>query len=449
MITDVQHVKDLYFYVTGAFSTDFIFDFETIAVENEHKLKIYKYISENYHKLQVLRPSASLVSGMVDNFSSPKVSSFLSLNITDTFPSNEILVKINEETTVICEMQDIFVDIYNFNCGILRFILKIPQEYKSNMEILKKIRFFIQRHENPEFKVDMEDTFSKKIEEIKKTLKEAVENVDAPLLKTPFLDFTDINEEIKTQLFWSHATLVVLTERNYNPEEISKRFHQVLLNNNPDGIKNFSLSPNIFAFVESGDSLICLSDVKDELGRDIKDIIFEDWIQWIAIHHYTWKLSWELDRGFFIILNLVVSHLKNKRTSKYKDVNAVSALINHIRLIIDTHKPRNMTSTYYSIYFMEQISKSWRTDEILEGAQEKMDRLRDLIKQLDELETERRSRRVDLFLNLIGIFALGSLVLDFIQSLDATETLSDTIIFSLALGVPVIFAIFMYLLLKR
>jgi len=83
MNSEIDQKNNVYFYVTGVFSTDFIFDFETIKIENEYKLKIYNHLRENFPYLLLEKPSDSLVSGMVDNYSSPKVSSFLTLDISN------------------------------------------------------------------------------------------------------------------------------------------------------------------------------------------------------------------------------------------------------------------------------------------------------------------------------------------------------------------------------
>ncbi|MEJ2252489.1 MAG: hypothetical protein P8Y97_22870, partial [Candidatus Lokiarchaeota archaeon] len=103
---------------------------------------------------------------------------------------------------------------------------------------------------------------------------------------------------------------------------------------------------------------------------------------------------------------------------------------------------------YYSIYFLEQISKAWRTSEILDAAEVKMSMLRDLISQLDEIEEARRSKRVELFLSLLGVFTLGSLVLDFIGALSFGGLVPDIFKLLLAMGIPIIFSIVAYRLLK-
>jgi ubiquinone/menaquinone biosynthesis C-methylase UbiE len=422
--------KDLYFYGTGVFSPDFIFDFDTIAEEREYRNKILFYLRKKYPKFRwSAKGEGVLASGTVDNYSPPKVGSFLRADLNKVIQSKNFNIKIGIRKYLDCWIDEIYIDFYRFNCAIVHFIVYIPEESWQDKETLERVRFFIQKHNHPlgEFGIDLESIFAITISELNTIFKNVINVLKLPILKTPFLDFTNLSEEIKTKLFWTHCTIVATMPKGFDVN--SEHFQGVLLNLNPKGIYNYSILPNIFAYVESGDSLICLLNEKDIQNRNPKTIANEDWIPWIAIHHYTWKTVWELDRGFYILLNVVTSHLKHKRTEQYHDVYAVNALINHIILVLDTHKSRNLTSTYYSMYFIEQISDAWRTGEILEAATSKMEILKDLIGQLDEIESSRRSRRVELFLTFLGVFALGSLVLDFIGAISFGELMPDWIKF--------------------
>ena len=445
---ELPKADELYFYGTGVFSPDFIFDFDTIADEKKYRKKILDYLNTNYPKFEWAAKSEGLLaSGSVDNYSPPKVGSFLSVNLTKYIPSKEINLRIDEKRYINCWIDDIYIDIYRFNCAIIHFMVYIPEETWQDLEIIKRLRFFIQKHKHPlkEFGIDLESIFAITISELNLIFKKVIKDVKPPILKTPFLDFTSLSEEIKTKLFWTHCTIVAIMPKGF--DVVSHHFQDALLNLNPKGIYNYSITPNIFAYVESGDSLICLLNEADIQNRSPKTIVNEDWIPWIAIHHYTWKTVWELDRGFYLLLNVVTSHLKYKRAEQYRDVYAVNALINHLTLVLDTHKSRNLTSTYYSMYFIEQISEAWRTNEILEAALSKMEVLKDLIGQLDEIEAARRSRRLELFLTLIGIFALGSLVLDFLGAI--SFKFPDWLTLLLGLGIPFGFSIIAYRLLKK
>lgn len=446
-LKDLPKAEELYFYGTGVFSLDHIFDFDTIAEERKYRKIILDYLVKSHSKFDWSEEgSGVLASGAVDNYSPPKVGNFLSVDITDVVESKEFNIRISDEKYLDVRIDEIYIDIYHFNCAILHFMAYIPKESWQDKEVLKRIRFFIQRHLHPltEFGIDMESIFAPTIIELNLIFNKVVDEINPPILKTPIMDFTQLSDEMTTQLFWTHATIVAAMPEDFDVN--SEHFQEVLLNVNPEGIFNYSIIPNIFAYVESGDSLICLPNVPDIRNRSPKTIANEDWIQWIAIQHYTWKTAWELDRGFYILLNVVTSHLKYKRTEEYRDVYAVNALLNHIILVLDTHKPRNVTSTYYSITFIERIRKSWRTDNILEAATSKMGMLRDLISQLDEIESSRRSKRVELFLTLLGIFALGSLVLDFLGAISIT--FPDWITLTLGLSIPSIFSIIAYRLLK-
>ncbi|TXT62618.1 MAG: hypothetical protein BAJALOKI1v1_890013 [Promethearchaeota archaeon] len=440
---------DLYFYGTGVFGPDYIFDFDTILQERDIRIKIMRHLRQyfpNYH--WYIEGEGVLASGAVDNYSPPKVGAFLSVGISDIIHSKTINIKISEDIYINCRIDNIYIDIYHFNCAVLHFTLHIPEEAWQDPQVLQRVRLFVQKHSHPfeEFGIDMESIFAPYIIEINQIFKLIVRDIKPPVLRTPFLDFTQLSEEIPTKLFWTHSTLVVIMPEGFNSEE--SPFQQVLLNLNPKGFFNYSITPHIFAYVESGDSLLHLPNKPDIRNRLPQIIAKEDWIQWIAIQHYTWKTVWELDRGFYLLLNLVTSHLKHKRTETYRDVYAVNALINHIKLVLDTHKPRNVTSTYYSMHFIEKIRDAWRTDEILEAAESKMETLRDLISQLDEIEGARRSKRVELFLTLLGVFALGSLVLDFLGAMSFQSLIPDYISLVLAVGIPTIFSLIAYKLLK-
>jgi ubiquinone/menaquinone biosynthesis C-methylase UbiE len=444
---DLPKAEELYFYGTGVFSPDYIFDFDTIADEKKYRKIILEYLTKNHDKFDWSDEGAGvLASGAVDNYSPPKVGTFLSVDVTNALPIREFNIRINDNKYIDVRLDEIYINIYHFNCAILHFIVYIPPESWQDSAVIKRVRFFIQRHSHllTEFGIDMESIFAPIIIEINSILTKVVKDIKPPILKTPILDFTQLSEEITTQLFWTHSTLVAIMPNDFDLE--SNHFQETLLNLNQDGIYNYSIFPKVFAYVESGDSLICLPNVPDIQNRSPKLIANEDWVQWIAIQHYTWKIVWELDRGFYLLLNVVTSHLKHKRTEGYRDVYAVNALLNHIILVLDTHKSRNVTSTYYSMTFIERIRKSWRTDEILEAATSKMENLRDLISQLDEIESARRSRRVELFLTMLGVFTLGSLVLDFLGAM--SFKFPDWLTLILGFSIPGIFSIVAYQILK-
>jgi ubiquinone/menaquinone biosynthesis C-methylase UbiE len=447
---DLPKADKLYYYGTGVFSPNFILDFDTVAEEKKYLKLILEYLSKKHPKFDWKTDiQGVLASGAVDNYSPPKVGSFLSVNITDVIESKEFNIRISDVKFLDCSIEDIFIDIYHFNCASLHFIVKFPEEAWQDKEVLQRVRFFVQKHTHPleEFGIDMESIFGIVVSEINSIIEEVIKEINPPILKTPFLDFTRLSEEIQTELFWTHSTIVAIMPADYNVN--SPDFHDILLNVNPKGIYNYSIVPKSFAYVESGDSLIILPNTADIRGRAPRIIANEDWITWIAIHHYKWKTVWELDRGFYLLLNVVTSHLKYKRTEQYRDVYAVNALINHIKLLLDTHKSRNITTTYYSIQFLEEISDAWRTGEILEAAESKMDILRELISQLDEIESARRSERVELFLTLLGVFALGSLVLDFLGAMSFGDLIPDGIKLIFGIGLPLIFSIVAYRLLKK
>ena len=85
---------------------------------------------------------------------------------------------------------------------------------------------------------------------------------------------------------------------------------------------------------------------------------------------------------------------------------------------------------------------------MIEASYEKMNSLRELIGQLDEIEASRRERRIEMFLTFLGVFALGSLVLDIVGAMSFASAIPDVVTFALATGIPAIFLVIAYYLLK-
>jgi hypothetical protein len=449
-VSEKQYTAErLYFYVTGVIDTTYILDFDTLLEEHEYCEKLTVYLTKNTQELDWRSEGATtVVAGSVDNYAPPRVSSFLSVDPSNLIDNRSFIVDLSECGEIRCEIEEMRIHFYLFSCAVLDFKVRVPEEYWDNIDALKCIRFCLQRSSvsGEQAHRCLEEIFEDAIQQAKVELNAGLAVTDPPLLDAPVLDFTRLEDSVDTQLMWTHATLIAVMPKDFSPD--SKHYQDVLLDVNPTGIHNFAVRQNLFAFVESGDSLICIPDIPDERGRSPEQIAQEDWAYWIAISQYTWKTAWDLDRGLYAILNIVTSHLGKKRTESYGDVYAVNSLVNNLTLLLDTHKPRNMTSTYYSIAFIEKINESWRTDEMTEAAFSKMEALKDLIGQLDEIEAARRNKRIEMFLSLLGVFTLGSMVLDFIGALAAGATLSDPIILFLAIGIPSVFVMIAYFLLK-
>jgi hypothetical protein len=345
-------------------------------------------------------------------------------------------------------MGELTFHMYEFNCALLSFTLTIPKELWQDIPRLSRVRYFLQRYaaEEEVFGTNLSQVMAPIVEEIREEFVKAAEAVAPPYLKTPFVDFASLSGHDEISIQWTHPTLVAVMPEGYDPE--ATHYQDTLLDVSPGGIQNFALQPGIFTFVEAGDSLVCIPDKKDDRKRAPEEIALEDWIYWLLMSQYAWKTAWELDRGLYILLNMVTSHLKHKRTERFRDVYAVNALINTIDLLMDTLQPRNMTSTYYSIAFLEKVNENWKTDEMSEAANRKMEALRQLIGQLDEIEQARRDLRLEMFLTFVGVFALGSLVLDFLGALSFASQIPDIAIMLLGIGIPSSFLLIAYHLLR-
>lgn len=447
MAEPLPQAESLHFYGMAVFDTGVVFDFETRANEAEQAAAMLNYLQRRYRDFEWSSEGLSYeIQGAVDNYAPPKVNSLLVADATASVKQRDFTLRISDDVSVNCTLSDLRAYFYLFNAAVLHFKVFVPEEVWTDRHILDRVRHFIQLHAQPAdvFGLNVEGLLGPTVARLRRALNDAVKATRASLLDTPYLDFGVVAAG-DTEIRWTHSVLVAVMPEPFDPD--STHFQSVLLDITRRGIRNFARHKSHYAFVESGDSLVVVPTSRS-LGRPPEEAAYENWVRWITIHQYTWKMAWELDRGLYAVLNTATAALKHKRRSAYRDVYALNALLNFIWLLLDTHKPRNMTSAYHSIYFLEQIAETWRTDEILAAAEEKMAALRDLIGQLDELETNRRGRRVELFLTFLGVFSLGSLVLDVLGSLSVGAGLGDGPVIGLVSGIVFLFMLVAYLVLR-
>lgn len=450
MAAQLPRAESLYFYGMAVFDTGVVFDFETRANEAAQSAALLKHLRARHPEYEWFNEGASYqIAGAVDNYAPPKVNSILAADVTNAFERREFTLRVPRDgrgdLTIDCRLSDLRADFYLFNAGLLHFRLDLPPALWTDAYALERVRYFIQLHTQPleELGLNLEGLLGPTIARLRAALSNAIAETNAPLLRTPYLDFTVASGE--AQVRWSHPVIVALMPEPFDPD--GDHFQPVLLDLNPEGITNFARHKHHFAYVEAGDSLVCVPAVQD-MERSPEEAAYENWIRWIIVHQYTWKMAWELDRALYAVLSAATGQLKRKRSSGYRDVYALNALLNFIWLLIDTHKPRNMTSAAHSIHFLEQIAASWRTDEILAAAEEKMAALRDLIGQLDELSDNRRGRRVEVFLTFLGVVSLGSLVLDLLGTLSIGQALGDVTVLGLVTGVVAAVMLLAYVVLR-
>jgi hypothetical protein len=445
MPSTLPQPKKLYFHGHAIFDTGIIFDFETHRREARYVAQMLSVLRDKYPEYEWSGEGTSFeLGGSVDNYTPPKVSSVVTADVSAAIERKAFKLRISDRLSIDCQLSELRAHMYLFNTGVLQFRLDIPPETWTDAEVLKRVRTFIQKHNvsDTEYGVNVETLLGDTVARLRSALTEAMQTISAPLLDTPFLDFMMVLGGFETEVRWAHCVLVALMPEPFNPD--SEHFQEVLLNVNPDGIQNFASRENHFAFVEAGNSLICVP-AAEVAGRSPEQIAHDDWVQWIGLHQYTWKLAWELDRGIYGVLNAATSALKRKRShSHYRDAHALNALLNYIWLLLDTHVPHNMTLVYHDIHFLRRISESWLTGDILAGAHEKMATLRDLIEQLDEIESSRRARALEFFLTIVGVFSLGSLVLDFLGAMTFGDRLGDLQVAGLMLGILAIFMAIAY-----
>jgi hypothetical protein len=442
----LPRAQQVYFLGNAVFDTGFIFEFATQWREAQTVERMLGFLRGKYPDLAWSGRGASYqLGGSVDNYTAPpKVGSVVSADVSETFSPRSFALRLPGGRSIDCRLSDIRANFYLFNAGVLRFRLDVPADTWNDAETLRQVRTFIQKHDHPvdRFGLSLESLFGPTIRRARAAFAEAVQASNAPLLDTPFLEYMMVLGGFETELRWAHSTLVALMPQPFDPA--SEHFQSTLLNVDPAGIRNFASRESHFAFVESGDSLVCVPAVEVD-GRSPEQIADEDWVQWIAIHQYTWKIAWELDRGMYGVLHAATAELKQPRAkSPYRDVPALNALLNYIWLLLDTHEPHNMTLVYHDIEFLRHINRSWLTGDLLKAAREKMAALRDLIEQLDDLEEHRRARALEFFLTIVGVFSLGSLALDYLGAMSFGKSMTDLELTGVMVGVLAVFMALAY-----
>jgi hypothetical protein len=419
----------LCFHGTAVFETGFLLDFSTEAHQREYTPLLQAELKAR-GALEWHSEGGSLkVGGEVDNFSAPRLRSFLWTQLPN--PTTVTLLAQSGTPAIELELSRVRAYLYPLNTGVLHFRCDLPREHWEDLSVLRRIRRWLQVP-RVEGEKGLEEIFGAALEDVRAQIGAAITKVQPPQLETPFLDFKVLTREAFS-LHWSHATLVAVLPAGFEPNGM--HFKQVLLDVEQK-ICNASVRPGEFAYVESGDSLVCVPNQPDLQGRDPEQIAFDHWVQWIGLSHYLWKTAWTLDRGLFSVLNQLAGRLRRKEVVPHADRYAVNGLLNGLRLILDAHEPRNVTSSIPAMQFLKHIRHNWRADEFLEAAERKKSSLQAIVGQLQEIRQSRSRRRLEVFLTAISLLSVASLVLAFIQATQGRKLLSDASKIELALGAP-------------
>lgn len=416
----------LYFHGYIVADSGFIFDFDNIIEEANYADCLKDYLQEKYSAFQwKSKRGAADVSETINTFAPPAVTSFLRVKLDNYFSgSNQFELKYDNETNIAIEFNDIHASYFPFNTMIISFRVYIPEQYWTNIDVLRFIRDFITSYNAPNsyFGLNLEGIFNPVVAECKQMLAEAVPVAKVPELKTPYLDLKMLIDKSKI-ISWTHAVLVALMPEPFEPD--SPHFQSYLLNNTAAGIRNFTLYHGDFAYVENSDSLICVPST-DQKGHDVNEQVYLRYLQWIRLHQYSWKMTWEIDRGLYSVLNKLSLELKYRRSQiTPEDIYTVNTLINYIKLSLELHRPRNISSGLYTQYFLECIAEAWQTDNIIEDMDVKMKDLQSLVGQLNQLKSDKRARYSQKFLASIGVFGLGTMLISYLNTVSFGEGISD------------------------
>lgn len=414
--------KELYFYGFVIFDSGNIFDFSNVAEEVQFANEMVQSLQASAPEFEWFCEGVSFTqSSTIEMYSPPNISSFLGAKC-DNYPlQKKIDLIINDALTVPLIIDEMTSYFYIFNTGVIRYRLRVPEAYWQDLTVLRAVRQFMV---SPvaHMPITISQVFNPLVKKLRHALQLAVEKSQPPQFQTPFFDFISLMGS-SDEARWTHSTCVAIMPADFRPE--SSHFKPVLLDVDPQGIRNFAQFENHFAFVEAADSLICVPD-KIINGKDAKTQVWENWVRYIRLHQYTWKMAWELERGLYAILNQVTHNLKHKQIQHSAgDSFELNALLNYVRLTLDAHKPRNVSSTYHTIHFLEGIATTWKTNEIIADMNDKMADLKEIVQQLDQLASGLRAKSMERFLIFVGVFGLGSLALDYMKSMSFGTALGD------------------------
>ena len=119
---------------------------------------------------------------------------------------------------------------------------------------------------------------------------------------------------------------------------------RVLTNNNPNDVRNcVSSRPNTFAFVDSGNSLVCVAS-------DLGHVEAYSWVRLIEMRNHVYKVVWDLDHVLYRALNEIAhdasgSSMRRLATLE-KTINELRWLSVHLELMLDGFEPRHVTTDF-------------------------------------------------------------------------------------------------------
>lgn len=434
----------LYFHVSGVMPSGFILQFSGQQDETEYAQRLADYLQRRKPAFNWnMGGAVHQITTLVDNFSPARIDSFLFAQPAHAEQAHEnVDVYMRDGRCIPVHLELMVVSFYTFNSAVFHGKATIPKEYWGDIEVLRRVRYFLQKNNATidGYNTDLEAIYAGMFRQIQAAVLEAVEAIKPPVVKSQFLDLTTIDSTTEYAISWSHATLMLLSTKQ-SIKQMVEGYGPVLIRNIPGGLRNYSISDNEYVYVESGNSIV----IKPmNFGDDIEQVqqhLFADWLFWIGTEHYTWKVVWELDRILYVVLTTVTSHLRQKLDSPYQDIYELNGLLNYIQLLLDVLTPRNLTSNFSKIHFLEQVHIAWQTNDMRAAAEKKMEQLALVVGQLNEIKSKRQSKRLELLLTGLSIISLGTLISNLLRLSSSTANWPDWALFTLAIGLPAFLAI--------
>ncbi len=439
-----QPVDSLYFHVSGILPTNFILQFAGQADEEKHSQLLAAYLQERKPTFNWFQGgSVHVMTTLVDNFSPARIDSFLFARPADhdqTHKHTEILMP--DGRCIPLHLELLVVSYYTFNSAVFHIKARIPADYWQDEPVLKRVRFFLQKTNATidGYKTDLETLYGGTFNRLNNAVNEAIDVIKPPTVSSTFFDLTLVDNSTDYVLGWSHATLVLISSR-YSRQEMVHQYEHVLIRHIPGGIRDYSVSEDAFIYVESGDSLLVKPIEPYEDPKIVEEQLYSEWMFWLATEHYTWKVVWEIDRVLYVILTTVTSHLRQKLDSPYQDIYELNGLLNYIKLLLDVLTPRNLTSNFSKIHFLEEVNTAWQTDAMQAAAEKKMEQLSVVVTQLNEIRAKRQSKRVELLLISLSIISSGTLISNILRATSFDDDWSDPLILAVVIGFPALLTI--------
>lgn len=456
MKDNLRSVKKVYFNQLLCFDTGVIFEYDNLHHQVQQSDQLLQFFRQHFPEIHW----QSMLAGKYEDKyiaekSPPIINCVLRANVTDLIPLKTITIDIDGKQIVLT-VESISLSIFPFNTGILELKLAVPVTCWRNTDILQRISWHINgAFMNGEFydKFDWGVAFNDFIESIRHQFDEAVSALSLSLLSIPFVDIKPylVNNRY---INWRHTILIAIMPKDFDLE--SEHYQNVILDISGHGVTNLSGNRREYAYTENHNSIFIINDMGLRHVH-IEDYIENKWIYWLQIHLFTWNMIWQLDKLLASVLNTTKDKLKKTEFNlSHNDVYQIDAFLNYIHMCVDRHHPKHIVkyvdkriNTMYDIErYLIQAQVKWNTDKLMSDDINKMEKLSVVIKEMYEFGNSERSRTVERFLALLGVFGLGTFLMSYINGVSFTNNFGDLTISLFVYTVLGLFGIVIYYLMR-